>query len=220
MSLLACYSVVATGAATVLAAILIKSRVTQASARNELKLVKDELTGHEMAVVELATAMLSFRNVFDHFSAYVKMDERLGRLLFLLANSLPAYAESLPQMLLPIPPSAPYLNPATAVPEMPWRLQDNEVAAQLVKAINDPVFNALWETRTPSAICEMLRHGLFLAFGYPHSVARWSPEGVNLELPPANDPGYTNWGMLPVERLVPRHQQLWEKWRAAPSACQ
>lgn len=170
----------------------------------------DRLAAYELASEELERALWSWRDVFDHFATYVEMDPKLARLLFLLANKLPAYARELPNLLRPL--SADVVDQSNLRP-FTYGFEDGEQLDQLVKDINDPVFNALWSARTPSAIAEMLRHGLFLAFGYPYAVAAWSPDDVNLKLPPFKEPGYMNWGMRNTESLAESFGGLWEKWR-------
>lgn len=170
----------------------------------------DQLAAYELASEELERAFWTWRDVFDHFGTYVEMDPKLGRLLFLLAQKLPGYARDLPARLLPLPDD---IVDRENFRPFSDEFEDGDRIDQLVKDVNDPVFNALWSARTPSAIAEMLRHGLFLAFGYPHAVAAWSPDGVNLKLPAFKEPGYTNWGMRNAESLPKAFDDLWEKWR-------
>lgn len=178
--------------------------------RQRVQRQADRLAAYELASAELERALWSWRDVFDHFGAYVEMDPKLARLLFLLAQKLPAYARELPNRLMPLHADVIDRNNLRS---FSYEFEDGHELGLLVKDINDPVFNALWSARSPSAIAEMLRHGLFLAFGYPFAVASWSPDGVNLKLPPFKEPGYVNWGMRNVESLPQSFGGLWEKWR-------
>ena len=190
---------------------VVKMRFTLYDTRMYLHRVRSHLGGHELANRQLADALWSQRNIFDHIGSYVPMDPRLNQLLFELANALPRYARQLPDILTPIPEYCRENITESTVPDLPREFRDGEGIDLRVKDINDPVFNILWEARTPWAISEMLRHGLFLAFGYTHSVAAWSPEGVNLKVT-EKDPGYTNWGCLKLEALK-GHKSLWANWR-------
>jgi len=170
----------------------------------------DRLAAYELVSEELERVLWTWRDVFDHFGTYVEMDPKLNRLLFLLAQKLPRYARDLPARLLPLRTD---IVDRESLRPFSDGFEDGERIDHLVRDINDPVFNALWSARTPSAIAEMLRHGLFLAFGYPHAVAAWSPDGVNLKLPTFKEPGYMNWGMRNTESLPESFGGLWEEWR-------
>ncbi|EEF22900.1 conserved hypothetical protein [Ricinus communis] len=189
------------------ASTLIALRKERSRARHQA----DRLAAYELASQELERALWTWRDVFDHFGAYVKTDPKLDRLLFVLSQKLPGYARELPKLLLPLPAS---LVDRDNVRAFSYEFEDGRELDQLVKDINDPVFNALWSVRSPAAVAEMFRHGLFLALGYPHAVAAWRPDGVNLELSPFKEPGYPNWGLRPVEALPRSFDGLWKKWRA------
>jgi hypothetical protein len=182
------------------------------SAGQRIAFYNGRLSAHNLAIDELGRALWSFRNIFDHVGAYLPMDGRLNDLLFRVANQLPAYAQQLPHMLEPLPDHVAPEQRVSVTPRLSRELEDGSTIDVLVKSINDPVFNRLWEARTPAALTEMLRHGLFLALGYGHSVAAWSPEGVNLQLT-EKDPGYPNWGCVKLE-VLDRHKDLWTRWRA------
>jgi len=170
-----------------------------------------ELESYKAAYAELSSVIYSIRNIFDHFDTYVDTDEKLGRFLWQLGMSFPQYVEELPGMLQPLPPGAPSEVREGALPSLPFAFRDGRELDKMVNDINDPVFNRLWEIRSPAAIGEMLRHGLFLSFGYTDAVAMWKPDGVNLNIKPA-DVGYTNWGLRPLEALR-QFDQVWRKWR-------
>jgi len=176
-----------------------------------LELERRSLEGYKLSHEELSRVSWSYRNMFDHFHAYVPTDEKLAEFVWRLGVTFPRYVEELPHLLRPLPPDVPEAVRETAVPQLPVEFRDGGELDSMVKAINDPVFKRLWEIRTPAAIGEMLRHGVFLSFGYPHSVALWKAEGVNLELK-LGEPGYANWGCRTLESLD-SYRQTWHKWR-------
>jgi len=203
---------------TTLAALIRNHKLARraASQQFELKLKKSELENFKDAHAELERASWSIRNIFDHFGTYVDADEKLVEFLWRLGTRFPKYVHALPGMLTPLGPQVSQEERNTAKPNLPFEFRDNEELDLMVRAINDPVFNRLWAVRTPAAISEMLRHGIFLSFGYTHAVAAWSPEGVNLEIKNRAEPGYTNWGCRTLESLD-SFDQLWKHWRSKES---
>jgi len=198
--------------AGVLATALYFKRSSQGLADHNERL-EHRLAATEVAHEEACRALYTWRNVFDHIGTYVPMDPKLRDLLFAVANEIPMYTRYLSRNLA-------YLrDPADARVSfvLTPKLQDGERIDRLVRAINDPVFNVLWASRTPSALSEMLRHGLFLAMGYPHAVAQWAGDGVHLELPAMKSPGYTNWGCRTVQSLPKWVDYMWTQWREQSS---
>lgn len=160
---------------------------------------------------EITRCFGTLRDIFDHFGNYVEMDPKLNDLLFAVSNILPQYTQELHEVVKTLRMHGTKgFESINRDRLLPSALHDGNRIDELVKEINDPVFNSLWETRTPTALCEMLRHGLFLSLGYGESVAAWSPDGVNLSLN-LKDPGYQNWGMLPLWALK-RKNLTWERW--------
>jgi hypothetical protein len=180
---------------------------------SQLKQARQELADRK-AVNDLVrrqteSVLWSWRDVFDHLPAYIPMDERLNSLLFTLARGLPDYIASLGDKAFLDEGELVTCDRESVLPRL---FRDGDSADQLVRAINDPVLNALWSVRSPQAISEMLRHGLFLTLGYPHAVMEWQPEGINIPLPEMKDPGYTNWGCKRADWYVDQLESFWDKW--------
>ncbi|WP_434715862.1 hypothetical protein [Paraburkholderia sp. A3RO-2L] len=182
------------------------SQLKQARRDLEERLELDELIRKQIERV-----LWSWRDVFDHLPTYVPMDERLSGLLFTLARGLPGYVADLGTKVF----DDEGLVTCDRECALPVLFHDGGPADQLVKAVNDPVMNALWAVRSPQAVSEMLRHGLFLALGYPLAVMEWSRDGINIELPEMRDPGYTNWGCKRADWYVEQLEGFWKAWLTA-----
>lgn len=171
------------------------------------------LNTHQAVIEHTSQAMYSFRNIFDHYSNYTPVPPALDTVMFEISTALGSVIQRLPRFLPAI---------QAAYPDQPERfealldeltLKQSGQFVEIRKAlaeINDPVLNELWSVRTPTALTEMLRHSLFLSFGYGQAVSGdWSPEGIGIELPPMRDPGYVNWGAGFKANLRKKHMRLW-----------
>jgi hypothetical protein len=139
----------------------------------------------------------SIRDTLQGQAPHLLKDARLSRLLAALAQSLPGYIAELPS-LLAAKPVFPSIDGVAATPTyfLSGKLRDGGSLDELVRELNDPVLSMLWDIRTPSALCEMMRYGLDSAGGDVRVIAGWSHLGH-------------------AQDVARKHRALWNKWGAA-----
>ena len=173
------------------------------------------LSAYRLANRETRLVALSVRETFRTLGQHVHMDPKLTRLLTELAASLPDYVEELPWVLMSCPVDCPLPGESQAAPRYYFppqlRLMEGTGLDKLVADINDPVLTQLWEIRTPSALCEMLRHALFLAYGNPRAVSTAGTGNVQLNLPTLCSPEAGEAANTP-QGLQLKHGDLWNEW--------
>jgi hypothetical protein len=139
----------------------------------------------------------SFRDIFKSLTHPASTDPRLVRFLTELAQCLPKYLAELPS-LLATKPVFPSLNGFVPAPTyfLSSELRDGGSLDELVSGLNDPVLSMLWEIRTPSALCEMLRYGLDFTRGDIHGITSWTQPDRRQD-------------------IASKHRELWNRWGAA-----
>jgi hypothetical protein len=134
---------------------------------------------YSVAGQEAYRVTLSFRDLFERLDSHVQIDPKMQELLARVSEYLTLAVRCAPFNLM-------RWDGQSAMPMLEGR--ERALAKQiesLVQDINDPVLKQLWVAGTPSDCSEMLRHGFFLALGYPNAVTMSSLEGVRLEWPTA-----------------------------------
>jgi hypothetical protein len=182
---------------------------------------KTEQAMQDLLAAETARALRVIKDLFDNLPHYRDADPKLNELLSQVAAALARYPNFLANVayakLSAGTATDRLFGEAGVPPEL--GLGPDSPMARLVQEIDDPVFNRLWEIRTPSALCEMLRHGFFLAYGFPYAVARVEGYSSNLRLPPLLEVSGSrmHYGLEDVARDTGRMWQQISELRAEPS---